>query len=108
MSETPPPNTLAECQTLIANQQAILSQYQATIAEQQATLEQQQATIAEQQVTIDEQQGLLRALQNDIALFKRSLFGPRRKRYEDPNQRLLFDFAELGEAGAEASEETSP
>lgn len=100
MSDSPLPQTLAECQALITNQQALISQ-------QQATLVQQQATIAEQQVTIDEQQGLLKALQNDIALFKRSLFGPRRERYEDPSQRLLFDFAELGEAGAEASEETS-
>lgn len=100
MSDSPLPQTLAECQALITNQQSLISQ-------QQATLVQQQATIAEQQVTIDEQQGLLKALQNDIALFKRSLFGPRRERYEDPSQRLLFDFAELGEAGAEASEETS-
>jgi len=97
MSDLPLPQTLAECQALIANQQAIISQ-------QQATLEQQQATIAEQQATIDEQQGLLKALQNDIGLLKRSLFGQRRERYEDPAQRLLFDFVELGEASEDSSD----
>jgi transposase len=100
MSDSPLPQTLAECHALIANQQAMLSQQQATIA-------QQQATIAEQQATIDEQQGLLQALQKDVALLKRSLFGQRRERYEDPNQRLLFDFAELGEPSGEAHEESS-
>lgn len=93
MSETPLPKTLAECHALIAKQQG--------------TLDQQQATIQQQQATIDEQQGLLRALQNDVALLKRSLFGQRRERYENPDQRLLFDAVEIGES-EESDNEDEP
>lgn len=91
MPETPPPKTLAECHALIAKQQS--------------ALDQQQATIDEQQATIDEQQGLLQALQKDVALLKRSLFGQRRERYEHPDQRLLFDAEDVGESSEQSDEE---
>jgi transposase len=78
----PLPTTLAECHALLEKQRSL-------IASQQATIEQQQATI-------DEQQSLLQSLQRDIALLKRSLFGQRRERFDDPDQGLLFDFAEIG------------
>ena len=87
MPETPQPKTLAECHALLG---------------------QQQATIQQQQATIDEQQGLLRALQKDVALLKRSLFGNRRERYENPDQRLLFDAAEIGESSGESEDEDEP
>lgn len=35
------------------------------------------------------------ALQRDLALLKRSLFGQRRERFEDPQQGLLFEAAEV-------------
>ncbi len=121
MPEPALPNTLAECharmremakvhadqQALIAEQQTTIKQQQATIAQQQVLIEQQQATIEQQQATIDEQQALLKALQKDVALLKRSLFGHRRERFEDPNQRLLFDFAELVESDSESHQDAS-
>ena len=87
-SATPLPTTLAECQ--------------AKISELTAANSQQQATIAEQQITIGEQQSLLQALQRDIALMKRTLFGQRRERFEDPRQGTLFDAVAVG--GAEPDE----
>ena len=45
----------------------------------------------------------------DVALLKRSLFGPRRERFENPDQRLLFDFTEVGESSDEVgNEEDAP
>lgn len=82
------PTTLAECH-------AWLREMAAVHARQQATIDKQQATIQEQQATIDEQQQLLRSLQRDLALLKRSLFGQRRERFEDPQQGLLFEAAEV-------------
>ena len=83
-SATPLPTTLAECQ--------------AKISELTAANSQQQATIAEQQITIGEQHTLLQALQRDIALMKRTLFGQRRERFEDPRQGALFDAVTVGGA----------
>ena len=80
----PLPTTLAECH--------------ARLREQQGTIDTQQATIEQQQATIDDQQALLHALQRDIALMKRTLFGQRRERFEDPRQGMLFDSAEIDEA----------
>lgn len=106
MPEPALPNTLAECHAWMKEMAQVHAQQQATLANQQAIIEQQQATIAEQQATIDDQQTLLKALQKDVALLKRSLFGHRRERYEDPAQRLLFEFAELGDPDGEGSEES--
>ena len=60
-----------------------------TLAECHALLRKQQATIAEQQT-------LLQAMQRDIALMKRTLFGQRRERFEDPRQGTLFDAVVVG------------
>jgi len=54
------------------------------------------ATIGQQHATIAEQQALLQALQRDIALMKRTLFGQRRERFEDPRQGTLFDAVVVG------------
>jgi transposase len=92
----PLPTTLAECHARLGEQQAAIDAQQAIIDQQQATIETQQATIEQQQATIVEQQTLLEKLQRDIALMKRTLFGQRRERFEDPRQGMLFDSAEVG------------
>ena len=84
----PLPTTLAECHAKII---AL------------AAAARQQATIEEQQATIDEQQTLLQALQRDIALMKRTLFGQRRERFEDPRQGTLFDAVAVGGTDQEES-----
>ena len=108
MSKTPLPKTLTECHALIAQQQAVIERQHALIKQQQAVIEQQQASIEQQQATIDDQQSLLKALQKDVALLKRSLFGPRRERYENPDQRLLFDAMDVGESSEEDDDEDEP
>jgi len=67
-----------------------------TLATCHARLREMMAASAQQQATIDEQQTLLRAMQRDIALMKRTLFGQRRERFEDPRQGTLFDAVEVG------------
>ena len=108
------PETLLECHAWMqamakvhAQQQATIAQQQATITKQQTLIEQQQATIAQQQATIETQQAALESLSKNVALLKRSLFGPRRERFEDPHQRLLFDAAALGESRRESQDEAS-
>ena len=78
MSDAAPslPTTLAECHALITKMAAINAQ---------------------QQVAIDEQQTLLQSMQRDLALMKRTLFGQRRERFEDPLQGMLFDSAVVGQ-----------
>jgi transposase len=83
------PTTLAECHARMAELTADNARLRATIA----TL---QATNAQQQITIDDQQALLSDLQRDIALLKRTLFGHRRERFEDPRQGTLFDLVAVG------------
>jgi transposase len=68
----------------------------ATLDECHARLRELLACNAQQQATIDEQQTLLSSMQRDLALMKRTLFGQRRERFEDPRQGLLFDSAEIG------------
>jgi transposase len=60
----------------------------ARLAHLEALLAEHKATIAAQQETIDQ-------LAADNTLLKRSLFGSRRERYEDPGQGLLFDLKSL-------------
>jgi transposase len=64
-----------------------------------------QATIEQQQQTIDEQQSLLEELQRERDLLKRSLFGHRRERFEDPDQGLLFDYVVVGEEATTEDDE---
>lgn len=66
-----------------------------TIAECHALLRTQQATIQQQQEALDQQQEVLKEVKREIGLLKRALFGRRRERFEDPDQKLLFDSNEL-------------
>jgi transposase len=77
-----------------------LQQANAKLQADNATL---QATVEQQQQTIDEQQSVLEELQRDFNLLKRSLFGHRRERFEDPDQGMLFDFAVLGKEESTAA-----
>ena len=97
----PLPSTLAECHAWMKEMAAAYASLQAVHAKQQANNERQQATIEQQQATIDEQQAVLQSLQHDLALLKRSMFGQRRERFEDPQQRLLFDSVELDDFRSE-------
>ena len=82
------PTTLAECHAMITEMAAV-----------NATL----------RATIDEQQALLQSLQRDMALMKRSLFGQRRERFEDPQQGMLFDSVAVGAPESEdASNQDDP
>ena len=90
MSDPSPslPTTLAECHAMITEMAAV-----------NATL----------RATIDEQQTLLQILQRDNALMKRSLFGQRRERFEDPQQGMLFDSVIVGPPESEdASNQDDP
>ena len=100
MTDPALPETLAECHAWI---KAMVQVH----ARQQATIEQQQATIEQQQATIEQQQSALQSLTKDVALLKRSLFGPRRERFEPLGQLLLFPATVLAEACDESQEKTS-
>jgi transposase len=76
---TPLPTTLAECHAMIRE----------LVADNDTLRE-----------TIDEQQTLLQSMQRDLALMKRTLFGQRRERFEDPRQATLFDTVVVGEPDA--------
>jgi transposase len=65
-------------------------------AELLALLAERDATIETQQRTIEELQQLTKTLSNEVALLKRSLFGRRRERFDDPNQGTLFDSQWIG------------
>jgi hypothetical protein len=54
-------------------------------------LEHLEALLAEHEETIADQHQTIKNLSADNALLKRSLFGPRRERFTDPAQILLFD-----------------
>ena len=81
-----------------------------TLDECHAQLRELAAVNTQHQATIDEQQEAIDSLKRDLALMKRTLFGQRRERYDDPRQGLLFDSAEIGgpepNADAENSEKT--
>lgn len=70
-----------------------------------ALAKQQDAVIRSQQETIDEQQRLLKGMAHELALLKRSLFGSRRERFDDPRQGTLFDAQRIDEPDADSSEE---
>jgi transposase len=93
------PHDIARCHSVIEQLHAQLQQITqqasleardaaARIAHREALLAEHKATIAAQQETIDQ-------LAADNRLLKRSLFGSRRERYEDPGQGLLFDLKSL-------------
>src|SRR3954451_16363613 len=63
----------------------LVAQKDALIAEQQALIAVQQEQIAAQQVALDR-------AREQLAVFKKAMFGPRRERYvPGPDQRLLFE-----------------
>jgi len=76
----------------------------ATLQADNATL---QGTVEQQQQTIDEQQAVLEDLQRDLKLMKRSMFGHRRERFEDPAQGMLFDFVVLEEEATTAASDST-
>lgn len=111
----PLPQTLQECHAQIermaadmARQQETNEQLQAAVDEKQESNAQLQATVDKQQETIDELQSLLDAVGRDLALLKRSAFGHRRERFEDPRQGLLFDSLTLGEEIPQAPVDAEP
>lgn len=84
MASSDLPLDITDCHTLIRHLQAQLAEYQETVADQQKTIEN---------------------LAADNKLLKRSLFGSRRERYDDPAQILLFDPASLVPEDSPADEE---
>jgi transposase len=69
----------------------------------QTQLDERDATIRAQQETIDQLQELVQSLGREMALLKRSLFGRRRERFDDPNQGTLFDAQWIEEAEQDAA-----
>jgi transposase len=88
------PNDLACCHALIEQQCADLQGAKERVAHLEALLAEHQQTIADQQQTIT-------GLTADNKLLKRSLFGSRRERYEDPAQGVLFDVKLLKQEATE-------
>ena len=88
------PNDLSGCHALIEQQRADLQASKERVAHLEAQLAEHKETIADQQQTITN-------LAADNKLLKRSLFGSRRERYEDPAQGVLFDVKLLEEEAAE-------
>jgi transposase len=80
----------------------------ALLAERDAALAERDATIGAQQETIDELQQLIKTLGSEVSLLKRSLFGRRRERFDDPNQGTLFDAQWIGTDEADAAEDNGP
>ena len=93
------PNDIARCHAVIKQLHAELRIASERIAEMASVGLQDAATrlahlealLAEHQETIADQQQTIKNLSADNALLKRSLFGPRRERFTDPAQILLFD-----------------
>ena len=89
------PNDLASCHALIEQQRADLQTAERRVSHLEAQLAEHKQTIADQQQTITN-------LAADNKLLKRSLFGSRRERYEDPMQGVLFNVKLLQEEAAKA------
>tara|TARA_B100000686_G_scaffold304689_1_gene342503 strand:+ start:1162 stop:2844 length:1683 start_codon:yes stop_codon:yes gene_type:complete len=89
------PQDIDHCHQLIEEQQATIDRLQSVTGETAARLAHFEALLAEHQETIVTQQQTIENLSADNKLLKRSLFGSRRERYDDPAQILLFDPASL-------------
>lgn len=85
------PNDIAGCHRVIEQ----LHAEAVAAAERLAHLD---ALLAEHQKTIETQDQTIENLTADNKLLRRSLFGSRRERYDDPLQGLLFDPATLSDA----------
>jgi transposase len=80
----------------------LVAQKDALIAEQQALIAVQQEQLAAQQVALDR-------AREQLALFKKALFGPRRERYvPGPDQQLLFESLPLEAKQSEDAPATVP
>src|SRR4029450_5891434 len=74
------------------------------VAQKDALIAEQQALIAIQQEQIAAQQAALDRAHEQLALFKKALFGPRRERYvPGPDQQLLFEALPLETKQKESS-----
>lgn len=93
------PNDITSCHALIKQLHAELQVAVQRIEEMDAVglqdavtqLAHLEALLAEHKATISDQQQTIKNLSADNALLKRSLFGPRRERFTDPAQGVLFD-----------------
>jgi transposase len=96
------PRDIAQCHALIERLRTELQQAEARVSHLEALVVEHQETVAEQKKTIEK-------LTEDNKLLKRSLFGSRRERYEDPTQGLLFDVKSLeSEKTEQESRKVSP
>ena len=80
---SPIPNDLVHCQTMI-------QQLRQELGAAHVQIEHLEALLPECEQTITDLQQIIQQLKDDNALLKRSLFGSRRERYDDPAQTLLF------------------
>ncbi len=95
------PDNLAECQALLLEQ----LEHNEHLAEQ---LEQLDSTTHELSGTIDEQSARIEKLEQELALFRRHMFGARRERFvDDPRQQKLFEVKDE-DAETETSGEEEP
>ena len=79
-------------------------------AELMALIKERDAVIAVQQEQLEAQKELLESLAGEVKLLKRSLFGNRRERFDDPNQGTLFEGQWIGpdpDAGEQAADEVA-
>ena len=102
------PNDIPGCHVLIEQLRAELESASMAAQGTAARISHLEALLAEHKKTIADQQETIEQLAADNTLLKRSLFGSRRERYEDPAQELLFDLKTLQlEAAEGGSDEAS-
>ena len=81
----------------------------ALVAQKDAMLVEQAAIIAIQQQQLVEQETILERAREQLAFFKKALFGPRRERYvPGPGQRLLFEALPLDAKPSESLAAAEP
>ena len=103
-----PPHDFAECQRLLAEltaQNALLEQRLAAAQEALAAAERRATDLShafqQQQATVEALQAQLQNAAEQIALFKRALYGRRSERYtHSPDQKTLLDPETLGDEPA--------
>jgi transposase len=106
------PDDLASCQALIGQLQAENQHLREQVAERESEAKKLasrarhlEALLDEHRETVVDQQRTIENLTADNKLLKRSLFGSRRERYEDPAQGLLFDIQPLKAEAEEAQKQ---
>lgn len=110
------PNDLAGCHALIEQLRAENEGLRKQVAQQPeaedaaSRISHLEALVAEHKETIAAREEVIEKLAADNKLLRRSLFGSRRERYDDPAQGLLFDTSPLKDSeqdGEEKGEEPS-